>query len=67
MIEIAEGLKKLMERFDGSIVRLDLRDERLKAAYDRKEAAAVAKATKAAEAVKRAEAAKKKKLAKKKN
>jgi hypothetical protein len=28
MIEIAEGLKKLMERFDGSIVHLDLRDEK---------------------------------------
>ena len=56
-----------MEQFDGSIVRLDLRDERLKAAYDKKEAAALATAAKAAEAAKRAEAAKKKKLDKKKN
>jgi len=52
VMEIAEGLRKLMERFDGSIVRLDLRDEKLKAAYDKKEAAAVAKATKAAEVAK---------------
>jgi hypothetical protein len=62
IIEIAEGLKKLMEQFDGSIVRLDLRDEKLKAAYDKKEAAAIAKAKdEAAKAEKRKQRSTKKK------
>jgi hypothetical protein len=62
VMEIAEALKKLMERFDGSIVRLDLRDEKLKAAYEKKEAAAVAKAAEeAAKAERRKQRSAKKK------
>ena len=62
VIEIAEALKELMKKFDGSIVRLDLRDERLRAAYDKKEAAALAKAAEeAAKAERRKQRSAKKK------
>jgi hypothetical protein len=57
--QIAEALKEVMAHFNGSYVRLDLRDENLKAAYDKKEAVATAKA--AAAAAKAAAAAEKKK------